>query len=83
MVDSLRWSSRSLSSEARSLFTLALLEQYKGFLPAPWLQSGINNAALTGDEGLDPLNRKMVVSIARGTTLGEELFRLKPGHSSS
>jgi hypothetical protein len=64
---------------ARSLFTLALLEQYKGFLPVPWLQAGINYALTAGDGGLDRLNRKMVVSMARGTTLGEELFRFKPG----
>jgi hypothetical protein len=64
---------------ARSLFTLAMLEQYKGFLPAPWLQAGINHALTAGDDGLDRLNRKMVVSMARATTLGEELFRFRPG----
>jgi hypothetical protein len=64
---------------ARSVFALALLEEYKGFLPVPWLQAGINHALTAGDDGLDGLNRKMVLSMARGTTLGEELFRLKPG----
>ncbi len=63
---------------ARSLFALALLEGYKGYVPAPWLQAGINHALASGGEGLDRLNRKMVASISRNESLGEELFHLKP-----
>ena len=62
---------------ARLLFGFALLDAYRGSTPLSWLQQGIaNSLAAGGDAGpLARLNRKVLVSIARGTTLGpDDLF---------
>jgi hypothetical protein len=62
---------------ARVLFGYALLDDYRGSKPPTWLQQGITNSlAAGGDAGpLARLNRKILVSIARGTTLSpDDLF---------
>jgi len=65
----------------RTLFQNYLLDSYKGFLPAPWLNLGLARL-LAGAE--DPgasarLQRKMMAALARGDQLSAaELFQLKP-----
>ena len=66
---------------ARSLFGFALLDELKGFLLPPWLQQGIGNLLAGGSvqDDLSRLNRKLVVSLARGTALeAEDLFDRSP-----
>ena len=46
----IRYRLSDTEATARSLFTLALLEEYKGFLLAAWLQQGINYAMAAGTE---------------------------------
>lgn len=62
---------------ARMLFGYHLLESRAGSRPRPWLQQGLVNAVVGGDDDeLARLNRKMVASLARGTALGPDLFGL-------
>ncbi len=66
----------------RSVFVLYLLEAYKQFLPPLWLQFGISGAVSfdPGSDGRTQLNRRMKVSLAKGTTLSAaELFAPKSG----
>jgi hypothetical protein len=62
---------------ARLLFGFALLDAYRGSTPPSWLQQGIANSIAAGG-GAGPLarlNRKMLVAIAKGTTLApDDLF---------
>jgi hypothetical protein len=70
-----------LAKTARVLFVFYLLDMHKGFLPAVWLQSGISGA-LGNDPGSDCLrhvNRRMKVSLSKGTALdAAELFSTSP-----
>jgi hypothetical protein len=62
---------------ARTLFGFALLDTSRGSTALSWLQQGVGNSlAAGGDAGpLGRLNRKVLVSIAKGTTLGpDDLF---------
>ena len=61
-----------------SLFAYALLESVWGPGPPAWLQSGLSKAVANCDdhEGLSHLNRRMVVSLSRGTALSGEIFTL-------
>jgi hypothetical protein len=62
---------------ARSLFAFAILDAYRGSTSVSWLQQGIGNSIAAGGETgpLGRLNRKVLVSIARETTLGpDDLF---------
>jgi hypothetical protein len=44
--------------------------------PAPWLQRGISKALTSDDHDRTRLNRKMLVSLSRGTTWAADLFTL-------
>jgi len=66
----------------RSSFALYLLETYKGFLPPLWLQFGIGCAVSFDPRGdaRAQLNRRMKVSLAKGTTISAaDLFAPKSG----
>jgi hypothetical protein len=64
------------------LFGYYFLEQYLGFFPQSWLNTGFGNFLADG-QGEDiqaRLRRKMLASICRGTTLsGSQLFELRSG----
>jgi hypothetical protein len=74
-----------LSDPARSArfgFALYLLENFKGYHPTLWLQSGISSAlsADSGGHAREQLQRRMKVAIAYGSTLKATEFaaRLTP-----
>ena len=62
----------------RSLHGYPWLEAVWGPQPPPWLQLGVSRAAAFGGDrdAHGRLNRKMIVSLSRETSLGTELFRL-------
>jgi hypothetical protein len=59
---------------ARSLFCEYFMEGLPGGLPAAWLQRGISKVSSGDPDDLARLNRKMLASLSRGTTLASELF---------
>ena len=63
-------------SLARSLYSLVLLEQALGRLPAPWLQAGLAQALSSSARPSDRagLNRRMLAILADGTAWSDELF---------
>jgi hypothetical protein len=44
--------------------------------PAPWLQRGISKTLVSDPDDRARLNRKMLVSLSRGTSLATDLFKL-------
>jgi len=62
---------------ARILFgSYFFIEICPGNPPPAWLQRGISRTLTSDDDDRARLNRKMLVSLSRGTALGTDLFKL-------
>jgi hypothetical protein len=66
---------------ARILFSYYFMEMFKNFFPPPWLSHGLGNVLASGGDGaeLAHLNRRMLASLTRGTSLASaDLLHYKP-----
>jgi hypothetical protein len=70
-----------LERSVRASFCFYLIDEYKGFMPAGWLNSSLGHLLASYGESdvLARINRKMLAALERGSVLGvQQLFHITP-----